>query len=151
MTNGFPVSQETGSAALESINETPRRADHDHDGSGGLRQTGDHHVTSANVEAGGLDCVSGTLQRIGYMITAGDRALGFVRAERTRMRASFPSGPLGTDVLVVNYITADAGDDESDDTIQVKASRTTKEQYKGGATSDAISDAERLLDQCGQI
>ncbi|WP_423925021.1 hypothetical protein [Candidatus Palauibacter sp.] len=105
----------------------------------------------ANVEAGGLDCVSGTLQRIGYMITAGDRALGFVRAERTRTRASFPSGPLGTDVLVVNYITADAGDDESDDTIQVKASRTTKEQYEGGATSDAISDAERLLDQCGQI
>ena len=105
----------------------------------------------ANVEAGGLDCVSGTLQRIGYMITAGDRALGFVRAKRTRTRASFPSGPPGTDVLVVNYITADAGDDESDDTIQVKASRTTKEQYEGGATSDAISDAERLLDQCGQI
>ena len=45
----------------------------------------------ASVEAGGLDCVRVTLQRLGYMITAGDRSLGFLRAERKRTREAVPT------------------------------------------------------------
>lgn len=95
----------------------------------------------ANVDAGGFDCVRTTLQRLGYMITDGDRSLGFVRAERTR-------GLLReTDVLVVNYIVAGTVDDESEDTIQVRASRPA-----GGSPSrDGVSDAESLLDECGKL
>ena len=90
----------------------------------------------ANVDAGGFDCVRTTLQRLGYMITGGDRSLGFVRAEHTR-----------GDVLVVNYIVAGTVDDESEDTIQVRASRPA-----GGSPSrDGVSDAERLLDECGKL
>ena len=94
----------------------------------------------ANVDAGGFDCVSATLQRLGYMITDGDRALGFVRAERTR------GALLETDVLVVNYIAAGTVDDESDDTIQVRASNPDGES----PSRDGASDAERLLDRCGK-
>ena len=95
----------------------------------------------ANVDAGGFDCVRASLQRFGYMITDGDRSLGFVRAERTR-------GVLReTDVLVVNYIVAGTVDGESEDTIQVRASRPA-----GGSPSrDGVSDAERLLDECGKL
>lgn len=95
----------------------------------------------ANVDAGGFDCVRTTLQRLGYMITDGDRSLGFVRAERTRgaMRK--------TDVLVVNYIVAGTVDDESEDTIQVRASDPSGES----PSRDGVSDAESLLDRCGKI
>ncbi|WP_419860873.1 hypothetical protein [Candidatus Palauibacter sp.] len=95
----------------------------------------------ANVDAGGFDCVRTTLQRLGYMITDGDRSLGFVRAERTR-------GLLReTDVLVVNYIVAGTVDDESEDTIQVRASRPSGQS----PSRDGVSDAESLLDECGKL
>lgn len=94
----------------------------------------------ANVDAGGFDCVSATLQRLGYMITDGDRSLGFLRAERT-------NGWLrDTDVLVVNYIAAGTVDDVAEDTIQVRASDPSGENpsYNGA------EDAEHLLERCGE-
>lgn len=94
----------------------------------------------ANVEAGGLDCVRAALQRLGYMITAGDRSLGFVRAERTQ--GMFPD----TDILVVNYLLADAVDGD-EETIQVRASRNGN----GPPTRHTVADAERLLDRCGKL
>ena len=95
----------------------------------------------ADVDAGGFDCVSSTLQRLGYMITDGDRSLGFVRAERTR-------GLLReTDVLVVNYIVAGTVDDESNDTIQVRVSDPAGQ----GPSNEGVSDAEHLLDRCGKL
>ena len=95
----------------------------------------------ANVDAGGFDCVSATLQRLGYMITAGDRSLGFVRAERTH--GQFRE----TNVLVVNYVVADTVEDESEDTIQVRASRPS-----GTSPSNSgVADAEQLLDRCGKL
>jgi len=94
----------------------------------------------ANVDAGGFDCVSATLQRLGYMITAGDRSLGFVRAERTH--GLFRE----TDVLVVNYVAAGTVDDESEDTIQVRVSRPSGK----APSSNGVSDAEQLLDRCGK-
>ena len=94
----------------------------------------------ANVAAGGFDCVSATLQGLGYMITDGDRSLGFVRAERTHgwLRE--------TDILVVNYIAAGTVDDVAEDTIHVRASDP-------GGTSpsrEGAADAEHLLERCGQ-
>lgn len=95
----------------------------------------------ANVDAGGFDCVRATLQRLGYMITDGDRSLGFVKAERTR-------GLLReTDVLVVNYLVAGTVDDESEDTIQVRVSDPSGQ----GPTRNGVSDAEHLLDRCGKL
>ena len=95
----------------------------------------------ADVDAGGFDCVNSTLQRLGYMITDGDRSLGFVRAERTR-------GLLReTDVLVVNYIVAGTMDDESNDTIQVRVSDPSGR----GPSNEGVSDAEHLLDRCGKL
>ena len=79
----------------------------------------------ANVEAGGLDCVRVTLQRLGYMITAGDRSLGFVRAERQRTREDFPTGRLITDALVVNYISAGTVEDSPDKETFRERLRTT--------------------------
>ena len=103
-----------------------------------------------NVQAGGLDCVRVTVQRLGYMITAGDRSLGFVRAERMRTREAFPTGRLFSDVLVVNYISAGTVDDGVDDVLQVKAARVG-EHGDIAPAREAISDAERLLDQCGKL
>ena len=95
----------------------------------------------ANADAGGFDCVSATLQRLGYTITGGDRSLGFVTAERTR--GLFRE----TDVLVVNYIVAGTVDGESVDMIQVRVSDPSGQSpSRAGA-----SDAESLLDQCGKI
>ena len=104
----------------------------------------------ANVQAGGLDCVRVTVQRLGYMITAGDRSLGFVRAERMRTREAFPTGRLFSDELVVNYISAGTVDDGVDDVLQVKAARVG-EHGDIAPAREAISDAERLLDQCGKL
>ena len=95
----------------------------------------------ANIDAGGFDCVRATLQRLGYMITDGDRSLGFVRAERTH--GLFRE----TDVLVVNYIVAGEVDDESEDTIQVRVSRPAGK----GPSGDGVADAEQLLDRCGKL
>lgn len=95
----------------------------------------------ANVDAGGFDCVSATLQRLGYLITDGDRSLGFVRAERTH--GLFRR----TDVLVVNYVVAGTVDDASEDTIQVRVSRPGGK----GPSGDGVSDAEQLLDRCGKL
>ena len=95
----------------------------------------------ANVDAGGFDCVSATLQRLGYMITAGDRSLGFVRAERTH--GLFRE----TDVLVVNYVAAGTVDDESEDAIQVRVSRPNGKS----PSRNGVSDAEQLLDRCGKL
>lgn len=104
----------------------------------------------ANVQADGLECVRATLQRLGYMITAGDRSLGFVRAERMRTREDFPTGRLITDALVVNYIRAGTVGDNLDDLIQVKVARVGEHRDITPAP-EAIADAEQLLDRCGKL
>lgn len=104
----------------------------------------------ASVEAGGLDCVRVTLQRLGYMITAGDRSLGFLRAERKRTREAFPTGRLITDALLVNYIDAGTVDDSSDNVIQVKVAQVGEHRDLAPAR-EAISDAEHLLNRCGKL
>ena len=106
----------------------------------------------ASVEAGGLDCVRVTLQRLGYMIAAGDRSLGFVRAERMRTRQAFPTGQLitVTDALLVNYIDAGTVDGNLDNVIQVKVAEVG-EHRDGAPAREAISDAEHLLNRCGKI
>lgn len=103
----------------------------------------------ASVQADGLDCVRVTLQRLGYMITAGDRSLGFVRAERMRTREDFPTGRLITDALVVNYISAGTVDD-SLDVIQVKVAQVG-EHRDLAPKREAVADAEHLLDRCGKL
>ena len=104
----------------------------------------------ASVQADGLDCVRVTLQRLGYMITAGDRSLGFVRAERLRTREGFPTGRLITDAVVVNYIRAGTVDDSADNLIQVKVAQVG-EHRDLAPKREAISDAEHLLDRCGKL
>lgn len=104
----------------------------------------------ASVKAGGLDCVRVTLQRLGYMITAGDRSLGFVRGERMRTREDFPTGRLITDALVVNYLNAGTVDDNPDDVIQVKVAQVG-EGRDLAPKREAIADAEHLLDRCGKL
>lgn len=104
----------------------------------------------ASVEAGGLDCVRETLQRLGYMITAGDRSPGSVRAERMRTRAAFPTDRLITDALLVNYINAGTVDDSADDVIQVEVLRVGEGRDLGPAR-EAISDARHLLNECGKL
>ena len=107
-------------------------------------------MTRPASEAGGLDCVRVTLQRLGYMITADDRSLGFVRAERMRTRVAFPTDRLITDALLVNYINAGTVDDSSDNVIQVEVLRVGEYRDLGPAR-DAISDAKHLLDECGKL
>ncbi|MDE0260116.1 MAG: hypothetical protein OXR82_17235 [Gammaproteobacteria bacterium] len=104
----------------------------------------------ASVQADGFDCVRATLQRLGYMITGGDRSLGFVRAERMRTRENFPTGRLITDALVVNYISAGTVDDNPDDLIQVRVAQVG-EHRDLAPKREAIADAEQLLDRCGKL
>ena len=69
-----------------------------------------------------------------------------------RTRRTFPwDGPITvTDALLVNYINADTVDGNSDNVIQVKVAKVGQHRDKAPARA-AISDAEHLLDQCGEL
>ena len=106
----------------------------------------------AHVEADALSCAKGALHGFGYMITAGDRSLGFLRGERTRGQTGL-THTLETDVLVVNFVLGDSGPAATAGEIHVKASRMLDEEgegrFKVGPSDATMVDAQRLLDRCG--
>ncbi len=128
-------------------------------------------VRPARMDMDGLGCVRTTLLDLGYTITAGDRSLGFVRAQRDDGGRNFLTGDKKLDVLLVNYVDAGTAHDRADDEIRVRASRlidrspgalTALAMATGdpfvvvehgtdevGPRKEAVADAEHLLDRCG--
>ena len=95
------------------------------------------------VPAGGLDCAGATLVELGYTITDGDRATGFIRGERQR-----PCGfcaHRSTDILMVSETASDG----SKPRLSVTASRTRVGEHDDDTPSDeGLASAEQLLGRC---
>ena len=121
------------------------------------------------VQAGGLDCASAMLVELGYTITGGDRATGFVRGERPRLER----GPLffdrdrRTDVLSVSETVFEGYAPRLNVTVSRRAgggSGSTQVVVDGehtvaviatnsiatddGPSGEGLADAERLLNRC---
>lgn len=96
------------------------------------------------VPAGGLDCAGATLVELGYTITDGDRATGFIRGERQRS-CGFFCGHRSTDILMVSE-TASEG---SKPRLSVTASQTRVGENDDDSPSDeGLASAEQLLGRC---
>lgn len=98
------------------------------------------------VRAGGFDCVSATLVELGYTITDGDRATGFIRGELQRWRGPFSSSIRGTDVLMVSETTSDGSERQ----LNVTASRFDDNKIKG-PSDEGLANAEQLLERCAGV
>ena len=120
------------------------------------------------VQAGGLDCASAALVELGYTITDGDRATGFIRGERQRMRGLvFINRHRRTDVLTVSETISAGAPGRSQ--LNVTASRWKRPtqsvefdkdgraieiRRRGGEvgpSDEALADAERLLERCAGV
>lgn len=97
--------------------------------------------------AGGLDCAGATLVELGYTITDGDRATGFIRGERQRS-CGFFCGHRSTDILMVSE-TASEG---SKPRLSVTASQTRVGENDDDSPSDeGLASAEQLLGRCAGL
>lgn len=97
------------------------------------------------VRAGGLDCVSATLVELGYTITDGDRATGFIRGERQRRCGLFYSCSRVTDILMVSETTSEGSERQ----LNVTASHF--DDIEGpieGPSDDGLANAQQLLERC---
>lgn len=104
------------------------------------------------VRAGGLDCVSATLVELGYTITDGDRATGFIRGERQRRCGLFCSCSRVTDILMVSETTSEGSERQ----LNVTASRFDENEsgIEGpieGPSDDGLANAQQLLDRCAGV
>lgn len=104
------------------------------------------------VRAGGLDCVGATLVALGYTITDGDRATGFIRGERQRRCGPFSSCTRVTDILLVSETTSEGSERQ----LNVTASRFD-ENHSGiegpteGPSDDGLANAQQLLERCAGV
>lgn len=96
------------------------------------------------VRAGGFDCVSATLVELGYTITDGDRATGFIRGERQRWRGPFSSSRRGTDVLMVSETTSEGSERQ----LNITVSRFHDNGIIKGPSDEGLANAEQLLQRC---
>ena len=119
------------------------------------------------VQSGGLDCVSAALVELGYTITDGDRATGFIRGERQRMRGLvFINRHRRTDVLTVSEtsslgtgraqlnVTASRRRAPTQSVELDKDGRAIGIRRRGGEvgpSDEALADAERLLERCAGV
>lgn len=115
------------------------------------------------VQAGGLDCVSATLVELGYTITDGDRATGFIRGERQRARG-FISVNRDTDILAVSETTPEGSEPQlnvttfrlrvSSQAVLDENARVVGGQQTGdeiGPSDEGLADAEQLLERCAGV
>lgn len=112
------------------------------------------------VQVGGLDCAGATLIELGYTITDGDRATGFIRGERQRPGGRIFDRGRRTDILMVSETTAVW----SGPRLSVTASRWKPEStqvkvdgngryviesgYETGPSDEGLADAEQLVARC---
>ncbi len=121
------------------------------------------------VQTGGLDCASAMLVELGYTITGGDRATGYVRGERPRLER----GPLffdrdrRTDVLSVSEtvfegyaprlnVTVSRREGAGSGSTQVVVDgehtvaviATNSIATDDGPSDEGLADAEQLLNRC---
>ena len=100
------------------------------------------------VQAGGFDCVGATLVELGYTITDGDRATGFIRGERQRRGGFFSSSSLVTDILMVSETTSEVSERQ----LNVTASRIDEnENGIEGPSDEGLANAEQLLERCAGV
>ena len=96
------------------------------------------------VQAGGLDCVGATLVGLGYTITGGDRATGFIRGERQRP-CGFFCGHRSIDILMVSETVSEGSKPQ----LNVTASWSrVGEHDDDGPSDEGLANAEHLLGRC---
>ena len=118
------------------------------------------------LQAGGLDCVSATLVELGYTITDGDRAIGFIRGERQRLRGLlFLNRHRRIDVLTVSETTPEGSKAQLNVTASRRRSpaqsvdldrdgRAVQIRQRGGEvgpSDEALADAKQLLERCAGV
>ncbi|MDE2793618.1 MAG: hypothetical protein OXL34_02265 [Gemmatimonadota bacterium] len=100
------------------------------------------------VQAGGFDCVGATLVELGYTITDGDRATGFIRGERQRRGGFFSSSSRVTDILMVSETTSEGSERQ----LNVTVSRIDdNESGTEGPSDKGLANAEQLLERCAGV
>lgn len=98
------------------------------------------------VQAAGLDCVGAALVELGYTITDGDRATGFIRGER-QVPAGFGYG--GTDILMVSETAAEGSEPQLNVTASFRPrSAEATLLDKEAPRDEGLANAEQLLDRC---
>ena len=99
--------------------------------------------------AGALDCVGATLVELGYTITDGDRATGFIKGERQEGLGFFSTPE--TYILSVSETASGASVPQ----LNVTASRRRADDKKGrvviGPSDEGLADAEQLLESCAGV
>ena len=100
------------------------------------------------VQAGGFDCAGATLVELGYTITDGDRATGFIKGERQRRGGFFVSSSRVTDILMVSETISEVSERQ----LNVTASRIDdNESGIEGPSDQGRANAEQLLDRCAGV
>ena len=103
------------------------------------------------VRAGGLDCVSATLVELGYTMTDGDRATGFIRGERQRRCGLFSSCSRVTDILMVSETTSEGSE------LQLNVTASRFDETSGiegpieGPSDEGLANAQQLLERCAGV
>lgn len=105
------------------------------------------------VQAGGLDCVGATLVELGYTITDGDRATGFIRGERQRRCGLFSSCSRVTDILMVSETTSEGSEPQLNVTAshRVVSPEAMRDEDEGGPRDEGLENAEQLLERCAGV
>ena len=101
-------------------------------------------------QAGGLDCVSATLVELGYTITDGDRATGFVRGERQR-RCGFFCNHRSTDILMVSETTSEGSKPQLNVTASLVVEPDDEWPSDEGPSDEGLANAEQLLERCAGV
>lgn len=98
------------------------------------------------VQAGGLDCAAATLVEMGYTITGGDRATGFVRGERQRPSGLFSRRRI--DILMVSETTSEGSESQLNVTASHRVASTEAMRDEKAPRDEGVANAERLLERC---
>ncbi|MYA64131.1 MAG: hypothetical protein F4Y21_05715 [Gemmatimonadetes bacterium] len=100
------------------------------------------------VQEGGLDCAGATLVELGYTITDGDRATGFIRGERQVPASRWPfvyAG--GTDILMVSETTSDGSESQLNVTASHRSASAETILDEDAPRDEGKANAEQLLER----
>ena len=97
------------------------------------------------VQAGGLDCARATLVEMGYTITDGDRATGFIRGERQMPASPWPFAYRGgTDILMVSETASEGAEPRLNVTASHRVASTEPILDEDAPRDEGLANAEQL-------
>ena len=104
------------------------------------------------VQAGGLECAGAALVELGYTITDGERATGFIRGERQVRASRWPfvyAG--GTDILMVSETTSDGSESQLNVTASHRSASAESILDEDAPRDEGRANAEQLLERCAGV